>query len=175
MTIRIEPVKTLFIFLCIACILIPCIVYGAAIIKTITMDANCIDYLRMASDANSVELAEKHLTTAIKYIEENDLTEGNTKILVYSPKKDLGLWYENLKSAQTQLQDLMLKDDLTELEESNALMKLRETLLESGGSVTHPAMISFYPNHVSWFWSMSLIWLLGIGAFVLGFISDEIY
>lgn len=175
MTIRIEPLKTLFIILCVICFIIPCIVYGAAIVKVIRMDANCIDYFRMAADANSVEIAEKHLTSGIDYIEEHNLTSGNTKIFVYSPKKDLGLWYENLKTAQTQLRELMEKDDLTELEESNALMKLRETLFNSGGGVNHPSMISFYPGHVVWFWSMVLIWLLWIGAFVFGFMAEDWY
>jgi hypothetical protein len=127
----------------------------------------------MAADANSVELAEKHLSSGIKYLEEHNLTSGNTKILIYSPSKDLGLWYENLKSAQEQLQELMAKGDLTELEESNALMKLRETLLNSDGAVTHPPMISFCPNYVSWFWSMWLIWILWIGAIIFGVFAYE--
>ena len=167
MTIKINS-KAVFIFLCIVCIIIPTIVYGAAIVKTIQMDANCISYFEMAADANSVELAEKHLTSGIEYLEKNNLTEGNTKVLVYRPTCDLGLWYENLKSAQSQLQKLNSKEGLTELEESNALMKLRETLLNSEGSVTHPEMISFYPNHIGWLWAMWLVWFLWIGALAFG-------
>lgn len=167
--------KQFFILLCIVCIIIPMIVYGVAIVKAIQVDANCISYFQMAADANSVELAEKHLTYGIEYLEENNLTKGNTKILVYKPTCDLGLWYENLKSAQSQLQELNSKEELTELEESNALMKLRETLLDSEGSVTHPDMISFYPNHVGWFWAMFLIWILWIVAFVLGLAANDCY
>ena len=167
--------KKIFILLCVMCIVIPFIVYGVAIVKTIQMDANCISYFEMAADANSVELAEKHLTSGIKYLEENNLTEGNTKIFVYKPTKDLGLWYKNLKSAQAQLQKLNSKEELTELEESNALMKLRETLLNSKGSVTHPSMISFYPSHVSWALAIYLIWLLWIGALIFGFAADNCY
>lgn len=167
--------KKIFILLCVICIIIPFIVYGVAIVKTIQMDANCISYFEMAADANSAELAEKHLASGIKYLEENNLTEGNTKVFVYKPTKDLGLWYKNLKSAQAQLQELNSKEELTELEESNALMKLRETLLNSKGSVTHPFMISFYPSHVGWTWAMCLIWLLWIGAFVFGFAADDCY
>lgn len=174
MTIKTNS-KAVFVFLCIACIIIPLIVYGVAIVKTIQMDANCISYFEMAADANSVELAEKHLTSGIEYLEENNLTEGNTKVFVYKPTKDLGLWYENLKSAQAQLQELNSKEELTELEESNALMKLRETLLGSDGLVTHPSMISFYPSHVGWFWTIWLIWLLWIGVFVFGFMADDCY
>lgn len=173
MTIRIEPVKTVLVLLCIVCILIPLFIYGSAIVKTIHMSANCISYFSMASDANSVELAEKHLTTAITYLEENNLTDGNTKLIFYNPRNDLGLWYENLKSAQSQLQEMVSREELTELEESNALMKLRETLLYSEGGVTHPSMISFYPNHISWFWTLCLSWLLWVVAMILGGLAYE--
>lgn len=167
MTSKISNV--VFIFLGIVCIVAPLIVYGVAIVKTVQMDANCISYFEMAADANSVELAEKHLSSGIKYLEENNLTKGSTKVFIYKPTTDLSLWYENLKSAQAQLQELNSKEDLTELEESNALMKLRETLLTSEGSVTYPDMISFYPNHVGWFWVMVSIWILWIGAFIFFF------
>jgi len=166
--------KALFIVLCIICIIIPIVVYTCGIINTIQMDANCISYLELAADANSVELAEKHLTTAINYLEANNLTSGSTKIIINNPKNDIGLWYENLKSAQEQLQELKEKEDLTELEESNALMKLRETLLDES-MVTHPSMISFYPGHVAWFWSLILIWLLWILALIFGIAAYEEY
>ena len=165
--------RAIFAMLCIVCIIIPVIMYGVGIVDVIHMDANCISYFEMAADANSVSLAEKHLSSGIKYLEENDLTHGNTKVLVYRPTQDIGLWYENLKSAQMQLQELKAKENLTELEESNALMKLRETLLNSKGSVTHPSMISFYPSHVSWFWWLMLGWLLWIPALIFGVFASE--
>lgn len=167
--------KKFFVLLCIICTIVPLIVYGAAIVKIIQIDANCISYFEMAADANSVELAEKHLSSGIKYLEENNLTEGSTKIFIYRPTTDLGLWYENLKSAQAQLQELSSKEELTELEESNALMKLRETLLNSDGLVTYPSMTAFYPNHIGWFWTMWFIWLLWIGAFIFGFNAYDYY
>ena len=165
--------KQILVILCVICIIVPIFVYASAIIKTIQMDVNCISYFEMAADANSVKLAEKHLTSGIKYLEENDLTEGHTGIIFRRPTDDLGLWYENLKSAQEQLIELNQREDLTELEESNALMKLRETLLDSQGGVTHPDMISFYPNHIIWFWGMWLIWVLWIGAFFIAFYISE--
>ena len=164
--------KQLFVILCIICIIIPMIVYTCAIIKAIQMDANCVGYLNLAADANSVHLAEKHLTTAINYLEANHLTSGNTSIIVKHPSNDISIWYENLKSAQTQLRELQNKKDLTDLEESNALMKLRESLTDNGETI-HPEMISFYPSHVSWLWSMFLIWLLWILAIIFGILAYE--
>lgn len=170
-----KGIKFIFVILCVVCIIVPIIVYGVAIGKSWRMNANCISYFEMAADANSVGLAEKHLSSGIKYLEDNDLTHGNTKVFIYSPTTDIGLWYENLKSAQTQLRELKDKEDLTELEESNALMKLRETLLNSEGSVTHPQFISFYPSHVGWACSLFLIWILWLVAVPFGIFSSDYY
>ena len=167
--------KTILIFLCIICILIPIGAYSGGIVKAIKMDVNCLDYLSMAADANSVELADKYLSIGIDYIEKNNLTQGSTEILVYSPRKDLKLWYENLKSAQSQLKELSLKEDLTDLEESNTLMKLRESLLNETGILIYPTNISTYPNHVSWFWYLCTIWLLSVGALFFGILANEEY
>ena len=164
--------KTVFIILCIICILIPIGAYSGGIVKAIRMNVNCLDYLSMAADANSVGLANEHLSKAIKYIEENDLTEGSTELLIYGPKSDLGLWYKNLKSAQTQLEELSSKENLTDLEESNTLMKLRESLTDEG-TIIYPQFISTYPNQVSWFWYLSTIWLLWAGALFFGIFAYE--
>ena len=166
--------KAFFTFLCIVCILVPVIVYGVAIVKSIQFNANCISYLEMAADANSVQLAHKHLTTAINYLESHNLTSGNTKIIIYRPTCDIGFWYENLKSAQAQLEELSQKEELTDLEESNALMKLRETLLDED-CVTHPDYISFYPAHVGWCWTMFLIWLVWVLALLFGIAAADAY
>lgn len=165
--------KQFLIFLCIVFIIIPIIVYTCAIVKTIEMDVNCISYLTLAADANSVVIAEKHLTTGIKYLEDNNITSGTTRIIINSPMRNIGIWYENLKSAQLQLQEMCAREDLSDLEESNALMKLRETLLNSSGTVTHPDMISFYPSHVGWFWTMVLIWLLWVPAIWAGIVAYD--
>lgn len=171
MTIKING-KTILTVLCVICILIPVVVYTVGIVKDIRMSSNCINYFEMAADANSVELAEKHLTSGIEYLEENNLTEGNTKIFVYRPTRDIGLWYENLKSAQSQLQELISQEELTELEESNALMKLRETLLDADGYVTYPTMITFYPNHFMWTWALWFIWMLWFAVPIIWIFRD---
>ena len=149
------------------CLVIPIFLYGTAIIKTINMKAECIGYLEMAADANSVELAEKHLSKGIEYLEKNNLKHGSTGIFFHTPGNNMEFWYENLKSAQIQLQEFEGK---SELEESNILMKLRETLLDETGNVTHPNAISFYPNHVLWLWLLALGWILfsiPVGGFLL--------
>ena len=82
---------------------IPWIYY---LVKGIQFAANCGDYLKLAADANNIDIAETRLSTAIEYLEKNNLTSGYTKIFVYYPKNDIGMWYKNLKIAQTQLQEI---------------------------------------------------------------------
>lgn len=150
--------KVTLIIVAIILFVLPFISWTHCIVKDIQFSANCGDYLKLAADANNIDVAEKHLSTAIAYLESNNLTSGHTKIFIYKPSNDIGLWYENLKVAQTQLQE-MQTTDYTELEQSNMLMKLRETILNDGGSLTHPIGISIASNFTLLFWLNCVLWL----------------
>jgi hypothetical protein len=167
--------KVTLIILVIILFVLPLIPWGYSIVKDVQFSANCGEYLKLAADANDVDMAEKHLTTAIDYLEANDLTSGHTKIFVYRPSNDIGLWYENLKVAQTQLQE-MQKTEYTELEQSNMLMKLRETILDDGGSLTKPIGIALVPVFTLIFWLNCLLWLpcWVIGGVTLAVAIDEL-
>ena len=167
--------KALCIILCILFIIPPLIPWTICIVNAIQFDRNCLSYLSLAADANSVEITEKHLTSALTYLEENDLTEGKTHLLISSPTTDIAIWYENLQSAQTQLRELKAREDLTDMEESNALMKLRETLLDANGAVTYPDNISCYPNHRLLFGLSVTWWLFWIPAVAFGIKAYEEY
>lgn len=167
--------KTLCIILAILFALAPFIPWTISIVKAVTFSINCEEYLSLAADANSIEIAEKHLSLAIAYLEENDMTEGHSQVFIKSPANDIGAWYENLKSAQAQLQELKARDDVTELEESNALMKLRETLLSNEGYVTVPNNISLYPSQVALVWLNVLGALFWVLAIICGIIAYEMY
>ena len=147
----------------ILAIVMAIVVYGGAIINSCTFNVNCIDYFELAANANSVELAEKYLSNGIEHLEKEGLTQGNTNFIFKYPTNDINIWYENLKSVQTQLQELKEQEDLTELEETNSLMKLRETLMDENGSINHPRMISFYPYHIL---MEILMWSIGIILFI---------
>lgn len=166
--------KAILIILAIIMFVVPCIPWTISIVKGIQFTANCGDYLKLAADANSIDMAERHLSTAITYLEDNNLTSGYTKIFVYYPKNDLGLWYENLKTAQTQLQE-MQATDYTELDQSNMLMKLRETILDEDGTLTHPIGISLIPNYALMFWLNMLLWIPGFvfGIVLVAWASEE--
>lgn len=167
--------KALFIILAIICFASPFFSWIPSIVNSIQFSANCGDYLELSADANNIEIAEKQLTKAIDYLEANDLTSGYTKIFVYYPKNDIGMWYDNLKSTQTQLRDVLEKKEITELEESNMLMKLRETILDDDGCLTHPTGISLHPNYTVMFWLNVTLWLLWILGGVFCFLAYEEY
>lgn len=124
---------------------------GIRIYNSIQFNHQCEAYLKRAADANTVEIAKDNLQKAIEYAEENDLTEGIVSVFMRNPKNDIGFWYDNMKACYDELDNL--PEDATSLEKTNMLMKLRESLVDTGEStsVTVPAGISVYPNNVVYF------------------------
>ncbi len=155
--------KTVFLALAIVATVLFCMWGGVRIVKWISFNTNCKQYLKRAADANSVEMAKEELKHAISYAEKNNLTEGVVSIILHQPKNDIGYWYNNLKASYEELENL--PSDASSLEKTNVLMKLRETLTddsgENGTKVTVPNGITIYPNNV-------LYCLWGVFSFVLG-------
>lgn len=164
--------KVLAIILTVILCIAPVTTWAYSIVKGVQFNANCGEYLKLAADATNIEIAEKHLSTAISYLEEHNLTSGYTKIFIYRPTNDIGMWYENLKTADDQLKSMMAID-YTELEQSNMLMKLRETILDGDGVLTHPEGISMATNYTLMFWLNCLLWIPC--WFFAGFVSCSIY
>ena len=131
-----------------------------AIIRIVThyqFSVGCGQYLKRAATANSITLASSNLDTAIQYLEDHNLTSGQVSIFLKQPKNDITYWYTNLKSAQTELMNM--KPDATQLEISNELMKIKESLISttsSGESLIYPDGIQIYPHNAVLFW-MSFI------------------
>jgi hypothetical protein len=140
------------------------IVYGVG------FEMNCSQYLKRAADANAVELAQANLKTAIEYAEREHLTNGIVSIILHQPGNDIGFWYSNLVASQEELR--RVTKDTTQMEKSNLLMKLRETLTDNGKegtSITCPDGISIYPYNTLFFWwimggliltAMQVIWII---------------
>ena len=111
---------------------------------------NCEGYLKQAADANSVELASQRLDKAIEYVEARGWTKGYTSVCVQTEDDNIGYWYQNLKSCQKELRECANK---TQLEKSNVLMKVRESLTDNGSDgtkLTVPEGLYKYPN-VVWY------------------------
>ncbi len=140
----------------------------AVMIFYILIEKDCLGYLKRAADSNTVKLAVRNLNVAIEYMDSHHLTTGYTSVIYNTPDEDIGFWYENITSARDSLK--ALPNNATELEKSNALMKLRETLLddgESGASVTSPNGISKYPHNLFWGLALFLGILFAVGGLVL--------
>lgn len=144
---------------------------------------NCEDYLKLSGDAPTVERADKFLGQAISYIEKKSLTTGNSAYIFSTPQNDLSIWYDQLKGAKETTHDLLEKakndpTSVTQLERDNALMKIREVVLDnssSGTSVTLPTNITWFPfqwGMLIWWWASILI---ATGGWFLVFKSSDYY
>mgnify|MGYP001564772087 CR=1 FL=1 len=146
---------------------------GIRIVAGIQFDQQCEGYLKRAADANTVELARVELARAVAYAQQNQLTTGYTSIIYRTPGEDVGFWYANLAASLLELESV--GPDATQLERSNVLMKLRETLLDGGDhgpSVTIPTGISVFPRNSQYALFGTLALLLMSGGIVALVIED---
>lgn len=154
--------------LCVLFILLFCVWAGVRIVASVQFNRNCEGYLKRAADANTVELAKKQLKISLDYMERKGFITGYTSILYRTPNEDVGFWYTNVKNSLVELE--RTDSNATQLETSNLLMKLRETLLDQGErgktSVTFPKDISVFPNNVA----MAFLGLLSAILAVVGII-----
>lgn len=154
----------------IVCLVLSLIAPTIYVVKSIQFDQQCGGFLKQASDANSVELAEKQLSIAIDYIEEKGLTSGYTSVIYKTEDENIGFWYENLKTCQKELAET--KSNST-LENTNVLMKLRESLTDDsrdGTELTIPSGIFIYPNNATFMLANSIsvvLFLISLLLFAL--------
>lgn len=170
--------KMLLVLAGVLCI--PIVIYGISRgIMSISFNANCSGYLKRAADANTVDIAKKEVETALKYIEYNRMTEGSTAIFWKVPADDVGFWYKNIKSSHEELSKIT--ENTSQLERTNVLMKLRETLTDSnkeGMHVTMPDNISVFPHNVAWFvFGLLCVFAIlgGLGCVMLAMYYDTQY
>lgn len=126
-------------------------IFTTVIVKSISFNQNCGGYLKRAADANTIEMAQTELKRTLDYLEENDITKGYTSVMWRTPDEDVEFWYNNIKTSYAELEEL--SNTATSLEKSNMLIKLRETLMDSGEKGSHitvPDGISRFPNNLMW-------------------------
>jgi hypothetical protein len=158
-------------------LLLPFIFWAiVCIYKSITFDINCGDRIKRAADANTIELATKEMEAVVNYIEVEGMINGYTSIIYRTPNEDVTFWYNNLKSSLEELKKV--NPEASQLEKSNLLMKLRETLLDHGSDgvkVTAPSGISKYPSNTAyavWLW-IGIILLIS-GVILIAFGKEEL-
>ena len=114
----------------------------------VEFEQNCTGYLKQAADANTIELAIDRLDKAIEYAESKNWTDGYTSILWKTEDENIGFWYKNLKSSRVELEKALCS---SQMEQTNVLMKLRETLTdnnENGTYITYPSGLWKYPYNM---------------------------
>lgn len=135
-------------------------------VKAIQFTQGCGGHIKRAANAGTVGLAENELSRAAAYAEKKGLTNGFTSVLYRTPSDDVGFWYANIAASLAELRKV--KEDTPQLERSNLLIKLRETLTDSGKEsqrVVAPGGISIHRSNALYFW-----WLLvSCTVFVLAF------
>lgn len=145
-------------------LILPCIV----LVKCAQFMQDCKGYLEQCSNANSVEMALNRLELAIRYLERNDMTTGYTSILWKTEDENIGFWYENL---QTCRQELIKARDASQLEQTNVLMRVRESLVkngEKGESLIIPDGIVKYPHNLGYaigLWLSLFLLVIGVCKF----------
>jgi hypothetical protein len=124
------------------------------LVNNIVFNKDCGHYLGRASNASTVETTKEQIKIALDYVEKERLTEGFTSVLYRTPDEDIGYWYKNLSDDVKVLESL--SPTTSELEKSNTLIRVRETLIghgEKGDYLIIPDGISIYPHNTFFmFW-----------------------
>ena len=154
--------------LAVALIVCAFIVPIICIVRGVVFNQNCGGYLEQAANANSVELALERLNVAIEYVEEHNMTDGYTSVLWKTESDNIGYWYRNLKTCQEELEACV---NSSQLEKTNVLLKVRESLTDEGKDGTKlntPDGISRYPNNALFGilnWVSLLMFIVGCAIF----------
>ena len=148
----------------------------AWVVNKIHFNQDCSGYLKQTADANTAEIALERLNLALDYIERNRLTYGYTSVLWQTEDENVEFWYKNLKACQSELKACI---NGSQLEKSNVLMKVRESLTdakEGGTSLTIPQGISRYPNNAAWmiFGWLSALLFIGSASWMFYKWQDEL-
>ncbi len=123
------------------------------VIKLFNAEKGYKNYLEFAASSPTIERSYEFLEKALSYIEKEGLTEGNTAIIIKTPADDIEIWYEQIKGSRDVLFNIINKDGISQLEKDNALIRVKEVLLNDSGSLIKPSLIELNP----FFWWYLLI------------------
>lgn len=146
---------------------VPFLIWGSQrIYHAIVLEQNLVGHLKRAANANTVPLALREMSLVVNYLEEHEMTSGYTSIIYRTPDEDLGFFYDNMKSSLEELESV--NPEASQLETSNVLMKLRETLVDSGQStsVTFPDGLSVFPDNARYAIVGTLFSLLALSGII---------
>jgi len=143
---------------------------GLCLYRHIDFGIDVTGHLKRAADANTVPLAISELSVALQNLHERGIRDGYTSVLYRTPDEDVGFWTANLNGSLAELRSLPATTST--LEKSNALIKLRETLLDHGAQgveVTAPSGISLFPANTAYALSGTSLFLLWCMSAIFAF------
>lgn len=154
---------------CLALILSLALMISFLVYKNITFDIEIGSRMKRAADANTVEIAVKELDVVIDNIEKRGLETGTTSVLYSTPACDLDFWYNNIKASRDELRSIQNDKLATIMDKTNALIKLRESLInhtgQNGETINIPPAAAVHPYNVVMTYAI-LIWCF-FGATIL--------
>lgn len=152
--------------------MLPLVLVGAArVFFAVEFMQQCSGHMELAAQANTIALAKRELGQAVRYLKHHQMTSGYTSIVWDTPDENVEFFYSNLEASLQELEDLS-KKNITPLEASNCLLKLRDTLTDQG-MVTHPMGLSVYPNNGAMAFWRTLTSILAFVGFLLA--APQIY
>ena len=111
-----------------------------------------LGHLERAANTTLTETALNELGIGVDYLEIKQMTSGFTSVVWNTPDEDVGYFYTNLKNAYANLHKINYTG--TEIEKSNALLKLKESLIYNNGKhgdkVIYPDDLQYYQNKYIW-------------------------
>lgn len=148
------------------------------IFRIVMFNIDCGGHMELAAKANSISLAQQEMRMVVKYLEDHNLTKGNTAVLWNTPQQDLNFFYNNMKASLEELE--RIEDDSSSLDKSNVLMKLRETLTETSGKGSEKMCVPFgitrAPHQVLFIiWAVisAVMLVVGVITFLIGLENDR--
>lgn len=138
---------------------------GYYIYKDLDFEQNLKGYLKQAADAGSVYVAEERLSKAINYLDSHNMTSGYTSIFYKTEDDNVGYFYHNLIVCHVEIMRVM---EASHFEQTNELMRLRETLMD-GEEITIPPSLYLHPNNKLFFLLNTFcVIMFFIGIFCIG-------
>lgn len=133
-------------------LIIPFIFFlGLLTLNDINFDINIGGHMERAANANTIELATQEMKIVVNNMKNKGMTSGYTSVIYKTPDEDVGYWYTNMNDSLSEL--YTISSNSSQLEKSNVLMKLRESLTssESGSSgITVPEGITRFPYNTGY-------------------------
>lgn len=129
-------------------------------------------HIKRAATASTVPIAREELGKALEGARQRDWDYGRTSEFMTLPEYDIGYWYQNLTAAYDELA-LADSPSVSQLEKTNVLLKLRETLTERDNkgntSAALPEMLYAMPyGH----WTLSA-GVIGFLMFIVGIVGID--